>query len=104
MFLAATVIRYCSAFSALAATILDMSFSLASLTSVQLADALVVLSLAKGAGPAAGVHSATAIKAIRWVRRNLLIHCLEISYSPLISSFLKSKIPRERKEAAPLSL
>ena len=78
--------------------------SLASLTSVQLADALVVLSLARGADPEAGVHSATAIKAIRWVRRNPEVHCLEISYSPLISSFLKSKIPRERKEAVPLSL
>ena len=104
MFVAATVIRYCSAFRALAATILDLGFSLASLSSVQLADALVVLSLARGADPEAGVHSATAIKAIRWVRRNLEVHCLEISYSLLISSFLKSKIPRERKEAVPLSL
>ena len=86
MFVAATVIRYCSAFRALAATILDLGFSLASLSSVQLADALVVLSLARGADPEAGVHSATAI---RWVRRNLEMHCLEISYSPLISSFLK---------------
>ena len=99
MFVAATVIRYCSAFRALAATILDLGFSLASLSSVQLADALVVLSLARGADPEAGVHSATAIKAIRWVRRNLEVHCLEISYSPLISSFLKSKIPRERRQS-----
>ena len=104
MFVASTVIRYCSAFRALAATILDLGFSLASLTSVQLADSLVVLSLARGADPEAGVHSATAIKALRWVRRNLEVHCLEISYSPLVSSFLKSKIPRERKEAVPLSL
>ena len=51
MFVAATVIRYCSAFRALAATILDLGFSLASLSSVQLADALVVLSLARGADP-----------------------------------------------------
>ena len=93
-FVAATVIRYCSAFRALAATILDLGFSLASLSSVQLADALVVLSLARGADPEAGVHfSATAIKAIRWVRRNLEVHCLEISYSPLISSFLEVQDP-----------
>ena len=102
MFVAATVIRYCSAFRALAATILDLGFSLASLSSVQLADALVVLSLARGADPEAGVHSATAIKATRWVRRNLQVHCLEFSYSPLLSSLLKSKIPRARQEAVPL--
>ena len=104
MFVAATVIGYCSASPALAATILEMGFSLASLTSVQLADACVVLSLARGADPEAGVHSATAIKAVRWVRRHLVVHCLEISYSPLISSFWKSKIPRESEEAVPLSL
>ena len=104
LFVAAMVISYCSAFCALAATILALGFSLASLSSVQGADALVVLSLARGADPEAGVRSATAIKATRWVRRNLQVHCLEFSYSPLLSSFLKSKIPRARREAVPLSL
>ena len=49
---------------------------------MQLADALVVLNLARGADPEAGVHSATAIKAIRWVRRNLEVHCLDFVFPP----------------------
>ncbi|CAE7351971.1 dnaJ [Symbiodinium sp. CCMP2592] len=104
MFVAATVIRYSSAFKSLAETILDLGFSLESLTSVQLADALVVLSLARSSDPESGTHSATAIKAIRWVKRTFEVACYEVAYSPLIASFLKSKIPRERKEAVPLSL
>ena len=54
--------------------------------------------------PESGVHSATATKAIRLVWGISEVSCLEIAYSPLITSFLESKIPTEPKEAVPLAL
>ena len=104
MFAASTVIRYCSAFRTVLSTLEDLKLRLDSITAFELADVLVVMSLARAADPESGQHSATAIKAVRWIHKVLEVASLSVAHSQVIGSFLKSKLPRERKEAVPLSL
>lgn len=104
MFAASTIIRYCSAFRTVLSTLDDLKLRLDSLTAFELADVLVVMSLARASDPESGQHSATAIKAVRWVHKVLEVACLSVAHSTVIGSFVKSKLPRERKEAVPLSL
>ena len=44
------------------------------------------------------------IKAIRWVATHAGVSSLSSAWSPLVESFLRSRIPRELKESIPLSL
>ena len=81
----------------------DLGCELESLNDVTLADLLLVISLSRRSD-ASGVSRASTIKAIRWLRRQALVDCLQCAYSPLVDSFLKVKKPRDKKEAAPLPL
>ena len=71
---------------------------------VQMADVRVTLSLQRKGDPSQGCCCLTAIKAIRWVHRVTDSEFLGVSQGPLISSFLNSKVPRDRKESMPLPL
>ena len=101
-FAASTVVRYVGAWNSLLQAIQDLGHSLAWFTEPLLADCLVAASLSKHADTCSGCCAATAIKAVRWLCRVAQVELLEIAYAPLIDSFLKSKIPRDREEAYPL--
>ena len=101
-FAASTVVRYVGAWNSLLQTIQDLGHSLACLTEPLLADCLVAASLSKHADTCSGCCATTAIKALRWLCRVAQVELLEIAHAPFIDSFLKSKIPRDRKEAYPL--
>ena len=104
-FAASTVWRYLSIWQHFAAALRDMDLQLERLTEVELADVFVSLSLSHRSDPSTGAGSISAIKAVRWMAKVAEIKCLQdIIYGSIISSYLKSKIPKERKEAVPLAL
>lgn len=67
-----------------------------------MADALVTISLGKSTDCTAG--SQITIKAVRWIATHAGVQALKVSWSPLVESFLKSRIPKELKESLPFSL
>ena len=101
---ASTVWRYLSIWQHFYTAVHDMDLSI-EMTESELADVIVALSLSHHSDKSTGSGSISTIKAIRWMAKTAGISALEtIAYGTVISSFLKSKIPRERKEAFPLSL
>ena len=104
-FAASTVWRYLSIWQHFSDALRDMDLHLDRLTEVELADVFVSLSLSHRSDPPTGAGSISAIKAVRWMTKVADIQCLQdIVYGSIISSYLRSKIPRERKEAVPLAL
>ena len=85
-----------------AARILDQFAPSTLLTESALADALVSISLSKKLECSAGCQ--ITIKAIRWVATHAGVSNLSSAWSPLVESFLRSRIPKELKESVPLSL
>ena len=103
-FAASTVWRYLSIWQHFHRAVLDMDLSI-DMSESELADVIVALSLAHHSDKSTGSGSISTIKALRWMTKTAGITALEsVAYGTVISSFLKSKIPRERKEAFPLSL
>ena len=94
---ASTVIRYCSAFRTVLTTLDDLKLRLDSITAFELADVLVVMSLARAADPESGQHSATAIKAGRWIHKVLEVASLSVAHSQVIGSFLSPNYPERGK-------
>ena len=74
-----------------------MRLDLDSMTEVALADLLI-----------AGRHSRLgfkmAIKAMRWAWKVFQVECFQFSHGALISSFLKTKVPHDRRESLPYPL
>ena len=104
-FAASTVWRYLSIWQHFSDALRDMDLHLDRLTEVELADVFVSLSLSHRSDPPTGAGSISAIKAVRWMTKVSDIQCLQdIVYGSMVSSYLRSKIPRERKEAVPLAL
>ena len=100
---ATTIIKYLSALIAFHRTCMDLRVDISTLTSVTLADVIVAANLSRrsdGSGPS---HS-VLIKAIRWGYRNFNISSLAIAFDDIISSFYRTKIPRDRRESLPFSL
>ena len=64
----------------------------------------MTLQLQKREDPALGSSAVTCIKAIRWVRRHAQCNVFEAFFGELISSFLRSKLPKDRCESVPLLL
>ena len=103
-FAATTVIRYITTFNNFARACEDLDVCILEITEVQAADILVTLQLQKREDPALGSSAVTCIKAIRWVRRNAQCNVFEVFFGELISSFLRSKLPKDRCESVPLPL
>ena len=103
-FAATTVIRYITTFNNFAKTCEDLDVCILEITEVQAADILVTLQLQKREDRALGSSAITCIKAIRWVRRNTQCCVFEVFFGELISSFLRSKLPKDRCESVPLPL
>ena len=91
-------------FNNFARTCEDLDVCILEITEVQAADILVTLQLQKREDPALGSSATTCIKAIRWVRRNTQCCVFEVFFGELISSFLRSKLPKDRCESVPLPL
>ena len=103
-FAATTVIRYITTFKNFARTCEDLDVCILEITGVQAADILVTLQLRKREDPALGPSAVTCIKAIRWVRRHAQCSVFEVFFGGLISSFLRSTLPKDRCESVPLPL
>ncbi|CAE7194755.1 unnamed protein product [Symbiodinium sp. CCMP2592] len=103
-FAATTVIRYITTFNSFAKACEDLDVCLLEITAVQAADILVTLQLQKQEDPTVGSSAITCIKAVRWVCKNTQCIVFEVFYCELISSFLKTKLPRDRRESLPLPL
>ena len=104
-FAASTVWRYLSIWQQFYDALPDMDLQLERLTEVELADVVVSLSLCHKSDSSTGAASTSAIKAVRWMTKVAYISCLkDIVYGSIISSYLRSRIPRERRAAVPLAL
>ena len=94
-FAASTVWRYWSIWQQFSDALRDMDLRLDTLTEVELADVFVSLSLAHRSDPSTGAGSISAIKAVRWMTKVADIPSWpDIVYGSIISSYLRSKIPR----------
>ncbi|CAE7286442.1 unnamed protein product [Symbiodinium sp. CCMP2592] len=103
-FAATTVIRYITTFNSFAKACEDLDVCLLEITAVQAADILVTLQLQRQEDPTVGSSAITCIKAVRWVCKNTQCIVFEVFYGELISSFLKTKLPKDRRESLPLPL
>ncbi|CAE7347235.1 unnamed protein product [Symbiodinium sp. CCMP2592] len=103
-FAATTVIRYITTFNSFATACEDLDVCLLEITAVQAADILVTLQLQRQEDPTVGSSAITCIKAVRWVCKNTQCIVFEVFYGELISSFLKTKLPKDRRESLPLPL
>ena len=101
-FAPSTLLRYFAAWRGFFSTITSLGVSFDQLTDGKLADALIAISLAKRSDCSAGCH--ITIKAIRWTSTHAGVDALRVAWSPLIESFLRSRIPKEMKESIPFSL
>ena len=97
-----TVLRYLAAWSHFVANLEGLGFGFGNLDSVMMADVLVTMSLEKHGDPTLGSSCCMTIKALRWLCKVAECTILSCAYEKVIDSFLKSKIPRERRESFPL--
>ena len=101
----ATILRYLSAFQRFMQTAAIMEVALPGITAIALADVTVTLSLARSSDPEQGSGSVISVKSIRWAASHLQITSLsEAAWDPLIASFYQNRVPKDKKEACPLTL
>ena len=102
-FVASTVFRYLQSVQQFSHTLKKLGFALTDLTVTQLVDCLAVMSHARASSSDA-ISGNFTLKALRWFRKIAGISCLDIVFSPLADSFLKVRLPTDKKEAPPLPL
>ena len=98
-----TVLKYISACINFLQVCFDMHIDFCQLSDVGLSDLLLTIHLAKSSD-ASGISCSSTIKALRWLHRVAEVQCLACAYSSMVSSFMGSKIPKDKKEAPPLPL
>ena len=104
-FASTTILRYLSAWERFTSTLESLQLDISSLTPVQVADAIITLSLARRSDIESGCGCIMTIKSLRWAATTMMIRSVyDIAWAPVISSFYLNKIPREKKEAFPLLL
>ena len=83
----------------------SMEVALPGITAVSLADIIITLSLARSSDPEQGSGSIISVKSIRWAASHLQTPCLsEVAWDPLINSFYQNRVPKDKREARPLTL
>ena len=92
-----TVIRYLQCLLQVIQLAWSMRLDLRRISEVHLADLI-----AAGRESKIGFHM--SIKAMRWAVKTLQVQCFIHSSGPLASSFLKLKVPHDRKETLPYPL
>ena len=103
-FAPSTVLKYLTTWRNFARTLMDYHLQWQDLTAVQIADVLVALQLAKSDDKSNGSSPLGAIKAARWFAKLARVQVLDCLWSPVINSFLQTKIQHERKESCPFPL
>ena len=104
-FASTTILRYLAAWERFLSTLESMQIEIASLTPIQVADAIITLSLARKSDIESGCGCIMSIKSLRWAASTMMVQGVyAVAWDPVISSFYLNKIPREKKEAFPLLL
>ena len=93
-----TIFRYLSCLIAFAGICRNLRIDLSDLDDIRLADLLMA-----GASEA-GKFSSMTLKAIRWSWKQFTLTCFKDCFSPVVSSFCRTKFATERKESLPLPL
>ena len=100
---ASTVFRYMQAVQQFSKTINKLGWDFATLTQSQLVDTLSVMSQSRSCS-SDGMSGNFTIKALRWFRKIAGVRCLDLAFSPLVDSFLKMRLTKDKREASPLPL
>ena len=83
----------------------QLGFDVHRLSEAQLADALTVMQLSRTSETDRDVCSGNfTIKPLRWWHKIAGVKSLQICFSPLVDSFLKTKLSKDKREAPPLPL
>lgn len=102
---ATTLFRYLQAVQKFTRVTEQLGLDIHSLSESQLADILTVMRLPKSYETDRDTCSGNfAIKALGWWQQIAGISHLSIGFSPLVDSFLKTKLSKDRQEAPPLPL
>ena len=102
---ATTCFRYFQAVKKFTNVVQSLHMDLGSLTESGVADILTIMRLSKHCDTDRNVCSGNfTIKALRWWAKLAGIQALQIVYAPLIDSFLKTRLSKDRREAPPLPL
>ena len=102
---ATTSFRYLQAVQKFARVTAQLGLDMHTLSESQLADVLTVMRLSKSCETDRDVCSGNfTIKALRWWHKIAGVSHLMICFSPLVDSFLKTKLSKDRREAPPLPL
>lgn len=102
---ATTACRYMQAVQKFVRVTSQLGFDVHRLSEAQLADTLTVMQLSRTSDTDRDVCSGNfTIKALRWWHKIAGVQNLQICFSPLVDSFLKTKLSRDRREAPPLPL
>ena len=93
-----TMLRYLNCLISFGELCKNLRISLADLDDIKMADLLMT-----GASEV-GRFSSMTLKAVRWAFKTFGLTCFEHCFSPIVSSFCKTKFVTERKESLPLPL
>ena len=100
---ASTVFRYMQAIQQFSKTLSKLGWDFTTLTQSQLVDTLSVMSQSRSCS-SDGMSGNFTIKALRWFRKIAGVRCLDLAFSPLVDSFLKLRLTKDKREAPPLPL
>ena len=104
-FAATTSFRYLQAVQKFTRVTEQLGLDIHSLSESQLADILTVMRLSRSCETDRDTCSGNfTIKALRWWQKIAGVSQLSICFSPLVDSFLKTKLSKDRREAPPLPL
>ena len=102
---ATTVFRYLQAVQKFVRVTTQLGMDIHALSESQLADVLTVMQHSKSCDTDRDVSSGNfTIKALRWWHNIAGVTNFQIWFSPLVDSFLKTKLSKDRREAPPLPL
>ena len=102
---ATTVLRYLQAVQKFVIVAQRLDLDIHNWSEAQLADVLTVMQLSKSCDTDKDVPSGNfTIKALRWWHKVAGVQNLQICFSPLVDSFLKTKLSKDKREAPPLPL
>ena len=102
---ATTVFRYLQAVQKFVRVTTQLGMDIHALSESQLADALTVMQQSRSCDTDRDVSSGNfTIKALRWWYKIAGVTNFQICFSPLVDSFLKTKLSKDKREAPPLPL
>jgi len=102
---ATTVLRHLQAVQKFVTVAQQLGLDIHNWSEAQLADVLTVMQLSKSCDTDKDVTSGNfTIKSLRWWHKVAGVQNLHVCFSPLVDSFLKTKLSKDKREAPPLPL